>query len=130
MGITFPAWAVAAVLDQEVFATEEACDSLARHLHFIDRAGTDELPDGTRSEFYVFVHHLYRDAIYSRQPAARRALRHARIAERLRQMFAGREECVAREIALHYEAAGDRRRAAAALGAAEDDMQRETAEHR
>ena len=130
MGITFPAWAVAAALDQEVFAAEEACDSLARHLHFIERAGTDELPDGTRSEFYVFVHHLYRDAIYSRQPAARRALRHARVAERLREMFAGREECVAREIALHYEAAGDRRRAAAALRTAENDVQQETADHR
>lgn len=130
MGITFPAWAVAAALGQEVFATEEACDSLARHVHFIEHAGTDELPDGTRSEFYVFVHHLYRDAIYSRQPAARRALRHARIADRLRELFAGREECVAREIALHYEAAGDRRRAATALGGAEPSTQRETADHR
>ncbi|HKR26154.1 MAG TPA: hypothetical protein VJS11_01825, partial [Acidobacteriaceae bacterium] len=130
MGITFPAWAVAAALDQEVLATEEACDSLGRHLHFIEHAGTDELPDGTRSEFYVFVHHLYRDAIYTRQPAARRALRHARIADRLRDMFAGREECVAREIALHYEAAGDRRRAATALRGAEPGTQRATADHR
>lgn len=114
MGISFPVWAVAAALDEAVSAAEEACDRLARHVHFIEHAGTDELPDGTRSEFYVFVHHLYRDAIYRRQPAMRRALRHARIADRLREIFAGREECVAREIALHYEAAGDRKRAEAA----------------
>lgn len=114
MGISFPVWSVAAALDNDVPATEEACDQLARHVHFIEHAGTDELPDGTRSEFYVFVHHLYRDAIYNRQPATRRALRHARIADRLREIFAGREDCVAREIAHHYEAAGNHRRAATA----------------
>ncbi|HLJ76374.1 MAG TPA: AAA family ATPase [Acidobacteriaceae bacterium] len=128
MGISFPVWSVAAALDEDVSVTEEKCDGLARRVHFVEHAGTDELPDGSRSEFYVFVHHLYRDAIYTRQPATRRATRHARIADRLRAMFAGREECVARELARHYEAAGDRRRAAAALRHIERELPVDAAE--
>jgi hypothetical protein len=44
-----------------------------------------------------------------------RARRHIRIAERLGALFAGRTAIVAREMALHFEAAGDWRRALAAL---------------
>jgi predicted ATPase len=114
MGISFPVWSVAAALEKDSAAAEEACQSLARRLYFVEHAGTDELPDGTRSEFYVFAHELYREVLYRRQPATRRAQRHARIARRLAELFAGREDCVAREIAMHYEAAGDRARAQAA----------------
>lgn len=118
MSVAFPAWAVAAALEKDSVETEEACDGLARRLHFVVRAGQDELPDGTTSAFYVFAHGLYREVLYQRQPAARRARRHIRIAERLGEMFAGREAKVAREIAMHYEAAGDQERAARALQAA------------
>lgn len=105
MGISFPVWAVAAALEQDLWTTEEACAKLARDVYFIEHAGTDDLPDGTRSEFYVFVHDLYREELARRQPVARRAARHGRIAKRLSELFAGRESCVAREIAMHDEAA-------------------------
>jgi predicted ATPase len=118
MSVAFPAWAVAAALDMDPVETEEACNGLARRLHFVVRAGQDELPDGTTSAFYVFAHGLYREVLYQRQAAARRASRHIRIAERLGQLFAGREANVAREMAMHFEAAGDRERAARALQAA------------
>jgi predicted ATPase len=98
--------------------TEEACDGLARRLHFVVRAGQDELPDGTRSAFYVFAHGLFREVLYQRQSSARRARRHIRIAERLGELFAGREASVAREQALHYEAAGVSERAGSVLQAA------------
>ena len=94
------------------------CDELARGLYFVKRAGQDELPDGTRSAFYVFTHGLYREVLYQRQSATRRAKRHTRIAERLGVLFAGREQDVACEMAMHYEAAGDWKRAASALRAA------------
>ncbi len=113
--VVFPAWAVAAALAQEVSATEEGCDDLARRLHFVQRAGQDELPDGTRSAFYVFAHGLYREVLYQRQSVARRAKGHIRIAERLGAMFVGREANVAREMAMHYQSAGDWQRAATAL---------------
>jgi predicted ATPase len=115
MSFAFPAWAVAAALGKDSVETEEACDALARRLHFVVRVGQDELPDGTRSTFYVFAHGLYREILYLRQVAARRAYRHMRIANRLGELFAGREADVAREMAMHYEAAGEPERAATAL---------------
>ena len=117
-GIAFPSWAVAAALDEDDSVIEESCAAMARRLHFVERGGQDELPGGRRSEFLVFVHSLYREVLCRRQPAARRALSHRRIAERLSQIFAGSEWAVSREIALHYEAAGERERAAAVLQSA------------
>ena len=123
MSVAFPAWAVAAALGKDSIETEEECDALARQLHFVVRAGQDELPDGSTSAFYVFAHGLYREVLYLRQAAARRSRRHIRIAERLGELFAGREANVAREMATHYEAAGDLERAASALQAAAERAQ-------
>jgi predicted ATPase len=120
MEIAFPAWAVAAALDKDPVEAEEACDALARRLHFVVRAGEDELPDGSSSAFYVFAHGLYRKVLYQRQTTARRARRHIRIAERLGELFFGREAAVARERAMHYQAAGDNDRATRVLEAAAD----------
>lgn len=107
MGFAFPVWAVAAALSEEAAGIEEACAGLARRVHFVERGGQDELPDGTRSEFYVFVHGLYREVLYRRLAATRRAEWHARIADRLGELFRGREWAVARERAMHHEAAGE-----------------------
>jgi predicted ATPase len=111
----FPAWAIAAALAEDDSEIEEACDGLARRVYFLKRAGEDELPNGTHSAFYVFAHGLYREVLYERQAATRRAKRHVRIAERLEQLFSGHTGNVAREIAFHYEAAGDWQRAVSAL---------------
>jgi predicted ATPase len=118
MSFAFPAWAVAAALEKDPVETEEACDQLARRLHFVVRAGQDELPDGTKSAFYVFAHGLYREVLYQRQAASRRARRHIRIAERLGELFAGREASVASEMAMHFEAAGQLERASSVLESA------------
>jgi predicted ATPase len=115
VSVAFPAWAVAAALEADPAEMDEACDDLARRLYFVRRAGEDELPDGTRSAFYVFAHGLYREVLYQRQSASRRARRHTRVAERLAQLFAGREVNVAQEMAMHYEAAGNWQRAAGVL---------------
>jgi predicted ATPase len=112
MNVAFPAWAVAAAVEADAGEIEEMCDELARRLYFVRRAGEDELPDGTRSAFYVFAHGLYREVLYQRQSASRRARRHTRIAERLAELFVGREVNVAQEMAMHYEAAGNWQRAA------------------
>lgn len=116
--VAFPAWAVAAALEENAAETEEACDQLARRLYFVHRAGQDELPDGARSTFYSFAHELFRDVLYQRQAEARRAQRHIRIAERLGDLFVGREAFVAREMAMHFEAAGCWERASDSLRAA------------
>jgi predicted ATPase len=105
-GTIFPAWAAAAALERTIDEVEEAYATLVRRVRLLTIAGQDELPDGTRSAFYVFSHALYREALYARMPAARRAHWHLRVAERLRKMFAGNESSVAHEIAAHAEAAG------------------------
>lgn len=115
MGIAFSAWALAAALNEDQAGIEEACAGLARRVHFVECGGQDELPDGTRSEFYVFVHGLYREVLYRRVAATRRAEWHRRIAARLEMMFRGREWAVAREVAKHLEAAGEWAGAAGAL---------------
>lgn len=118
MSIAFPAWAVAAALGKDAAEVEEACERLARAVHFLQCAGHDELPDGSCSAFFAFTHGLYREALYQRQSGTQRARRHIRIAERLGELFAGREALVAREMALHYEAAGNRRLGVDALRSA------------
>lgn len=110
-GNIFPSWAAAAALDREFEEIEEAYAALVRRVRLLSIAGQDELPGGSRSTFYVFAHALYREVLYARLPAARRAQWHLRIADRLRSMFAGQEARVAHEIAAHT-AAGSRARTA------------------
>lgn len=105
--VAFPAWAVAAALEEEVAETEESLDALARRAPFLHRAGHDEMPGGATSAFYAFAHRMYREVLYQRQSAATRARRHTRVANRLGQLFAGREFRVAEEMAAHLEAAGN-----------------------
>jgi predicted ATPase/DNA-binding winged helix-turn-helix (wHTH) protein len=118
IGVVFPAWAAAAALNGDLEEIEDQYEKLTRRLHFLHPAGHDELPDGTRSAFYVFAHGLYREVLYKRQSSSRRARRHRRVAEKLLQLFAGREQDVASELARHFEAAGDWAQAADALMAA------------
>ena len=115
IGVIFPAWAAAAALDGELEEIEDQYEKLTRRLHFLHPAGHDELPDGTRSAFYVFAHGLYREVLRARQSPARRAKRHLRVAEKLEKLFAGREMDVSSELAMHFEAAAEWARAAHAL---------------
>jgi predicted ATPase len=108
-GSIFPSWSAAAALGRNMDAVEEAYATLARRVTLLTIAGQDELPDGSNSTFYVFAHALYREVLYARMPASRRALWHRRVADRLRVMFAGNEASVAHEIAAHAEAASGAR---------------------
>lgn len=103
-GAIFPAWAAAAALERERDAMEEEYASLARRVRLLSVAGHDELPDGSRSTFYVFAHTLYREALYERIPVSRRGRWHRRVADELRALFAGRESRVAHEIEAHTQA--------------------------
>lgn len=129
VGAIFPAWAAAAALKEDVLDVEDGYASLARRTRLLNAAGQDELPDGTRSSFYVFAHGLFREALYSRQPAARRAERHRRVAERLKSLFAGSEASIALELAQHYEAAGSWKEAIEALRLAADVAATRDADH-
>lgn len=117
MDIAFPIWAAASALGEDAEIVERVCDELERRTGLVRRAGHDDLPDGTRSDFYAFAHEFYREVLYDRQTATRRARGHIRIAERLKALFAGREGIVAREVALHFEAAGSWQRTICTLRA-------------
>ena len=124
IGVVFPAWAAAAALAGDLEDIEEQYEKLARRMHFLHAAGHDELPDGTRSAFYVFAHGLYREVLRGRQSPARRARRHLRVAEKLEKLFAGRESDVSHELAMHFEGAAEWVRAAQALCTAAENAQR------
>jgi predicted ATPase len=124
IGVIFPAWAAAAALAGDLEEIEAQYEKLTRRIHFLHPAGHDELPDGTQSAFYVFAHGLYREVLRGRQSPARRARRHLRVAEKLENLFAGREADVSRELAIHFEAAAEWERAARALCAAAENAQR------
>jgi predicted ATPase/DNA-binding winged helix-turn-helix (wHTH) protein len=115
IGVIFPAWAAAAALDGDLEDIEDQYEKLTRRLHFLHPAGHDELPDGTQSAFYVFAHGLYREVLRARQSPARRAKRHLRVAEKLENLFTGREMDISSELAMHFEAAAEWARAAQAL---------------
>lgn len=117
MNIAFPVWAVAAALKEDPEHIEELCNDLERRTGLVRRAGHDDLPDGTRCDFYSFAHEFYREVVYQRQTTGRRATGHIRIAEQLGALFSGREADVAREIAMQYESAGNWQRAVHALRA-------------
>jgi predicted ATPase/DNA-binding winged helix-turn-helix (wHTH) protein len=124
IGVVFPAWAAAAALAGDLEEIEEQYEKLTRKMHFLHAAGHDELPDGTRSAFYVFAHGLYREVLRGRQSPSRRARRHLRVAEKLEKLFAGRESDVSHELAMHFEGAAEWVRAAQALCSAAENARR------
>jgi DNA-binding winged helix-turn-helix (wHTH) protein/predicted ATPase len=117
-GLEFSAASIAAALEQDAVATEEACLSLARRGQFIRSTGALEWPDGTVATRCEFIHELYRHTTYERIGAARRAQLHRRIGERQEAAHGNRARHVAVELALHFHRGGDRKKARFYWGAA------------
>jgi DNA-binding winged helix-turn-helix (wHTH) protein/predicted ATPase len=107
----FATAAVAAALESEADAVEADCARLARQGVFIVKSGSATWPDATAAEFYTFRHDLYRELLYDRLPATRRALAHARVGRRLEAAWVGRLEAVAAELAEHFDRANESARA-------------------
>ena len=99
----FATAAVAAALDIHGEQVETTCARLARQGVFLVKSGSTAWPDGTRAELYCFRHDLYRELLYDRLPATRRALSHARVGRRLEVAWTGRLNAIASELAEHFE---------------------------
>jgi DNA-binding winged helix-turn-helix (wHTH) protein/predicted ATPase len=99
----FATAAVAAALEIDVDQVEITCARLARQGVFVIKSGSSTWPDGTRAELYSFRHDLYRELLYDRLPATRRALCHARVGRRLEAAWASRPDATAAELAEHFE---------------------------
>jgi len=110
-GATFSADVIAAAADLFIEAAEDTCDNLARHGRLIRATGFQQFPNGTVSSRYEFVHALYRDVLYERLGAARRARLHLRIGERLEALLSGNVSAVASKLAYHFEQGSDWERA-------------------
>ena len=110
--------AAAANVDEDSF--EDSCESLTRRHQIVRSADPQEFPDGTISRRYEFVHALYRDVLYRRQPPGRRAKTHLHVGERLEALYAQRPGEVAPELAQHFEQGGDWLRAIKYLQLAAD----------
>lgn len=110
-GIAFATAAAASALDQEVEEIENTLAGLARLENFVRPAGMVELPDGTRSSTYEFVHSFYRQCFYTRLGYTRRANLHKKIGEYLERSYQGELKKVASQIGHHFENCGEWERA-------------------
>jgi DNA-binding winged helix-turn-helix (wHTH) protein/tetratricopeptide (TPR) repeat protein len=110
-GLDFSAAAVAAGAGRPSDEVERVCHDLARQYPFLHAAGVEEWPDGTVASRFRFAHALYREALYERLPAGRRAELHRRIGERLARGYGDRADDIATQLALHFERGRDAARA-------------------
>lgn len=110
-GFQFCPAAIAHALDRLSSDVEADAAALANDGRFFVAAGAEEWPDGTVCESYRFRHSVYREALYDRVPAGRRARLHLQIGSRLEQGYRGHEEAIAAELAMHFREARDAPRA-------------------
>jgi predicted ATPase len=90
---------------------EERLETLEHIYGFVRRSREQELPDGTLSVRYRFVHVLYQNALYGGLTPTRRVSLSARAAQALLDHYRERSGEIAADLAALFEAARDTRRA-------------------
>ena len=99
------------VLDRAPADIEEQLDRL-EHVHALIRSvGEKEVPDGTLTPAYRFVHVLYQDALYGQLRTTRRASLSADVARALLALYGEKSSSIAAQLALLFEVARDPSRA-------------------
>jgi predicted ATPase/DNA-binding winged helix-turn-helix (wHTH) protein len=129
VGMDCSAVAISAGLDEDIVRIEEICDGLARKHHFLWPAYLAELPDGTITPRYRFIHALYLDVLYKRVALTRRRLIHGRIGKRGESLYGNRVGEIAAELAVHFEQSHDYVRAVKYLLMAAENATRRSADH-
>lgn len=110
-GLSFPAQAVAAAVEEPIERVEDVCEGLVRSHRLLRADGSATWPDQSVGVAYMFTHAVYQRALYDRVPAARRRRLHQRIGERLEVGWGARASEVAPELAVHFERGRDAVRA-------------------
>ena len=110
--------ATAANIEVEKF--ESLCEGLSRRHRMVRAADIVEFPGGTVSERYEFVHPMFREVLYQRQSAGRRAKLHRLIGEQLEALYTPNIDEAASELAHHSEQGRDWLRAIKYLQLAAD----------
>ena len=110
-GYEFDAAVVAKALALEAADVEERLEGLERMHAFVRRLQERELPDGTLTLRYRFVHVLYQNALYALLTPARMGSLSTAVAEALLGYHGEQSAAVASELALLFEAGRDFARA-------------------
>ncbi len=105
-GAEFSSQCVAAALERDLADVDERCTRLARQGRFLRDDGVATWSDGTIAGAFGFVHIMYREVLYGRLPAVRRALWHRRIGARLLDGGVSGSDAAAR-LAFHFERGGE-----------------------
>jgi predicted ATPase len=103
VGAEFAAGSVGHALELPADEIDSICEGLAGGRRLLEYAGTQNWPDGSIQSRYAFRHALFQHAALARTTAATVRTRHRKIAEHLEAGYAGHEEEVAGELAVHFE---------------------------
>jgi DNA-binding winged helix-turn-helix (wHTH) protein/tetratricopeptide (TPR) repeat protein len=106
-GASFSASLLSGAAETEARDLEDLYEELSRRHHIVKWVATQSFPHGGAAERYEFVHALYRQVLYDRQPQGRRARLHRLIGERVATLHARDIEEVAPELAYHFEQAAE-----------------------
>ncbi|HSP96517.1 MAG TPA: AAA family ATPase [Candidatus Dormibacteraeota bacterium] len=125
LGNEFSVPSVAVGLDADLAAVEARCEALARQGHLLAASRLFVRPDGRTVALYHFTHNLYPHALIERVTPGGRLRLHQRLAEWLERTWGEHAAVIAGPLALHFEEAGDHRRAIQHLQrAADTDVRR------
>ena len=106
-GMSFAPAICAATIGVDSLAFDDCCAALAERGQVLRLDAMMDLPNGDIVQRYAFVHALYREVLYQRQPPARRVILHRRRAERLEEVFRGALDDVTAELAHQFEKGAD-----------------------
>ena len=106
-GEVFCAGVLGAALEDDTDALDEACRRLSASGRLIRHFDVCELPDGSHTDRYTFIHVLYRDALSQSLSSRRRARLHQRAGAHKARVYAGSTHLIAGELVTHFERAGN-----------------------
>ena len=104
-GLEFHAAVVAGALEMDEAEIEESLERLDQVHSFVRRVGEEEMPDGSLTLRYRFVHALYQNALYETLTPTRRTQLSGVVANALLRRHSTDLSAVAGELALLFEVA-------------------------
>ena len=104
-GVEFHAAVVADAMDADEVDIEETLERLQQVHAFVRKVGEEELPDGSLTLRYGFVHALYQNSLYEALTPARRAKMSSAVATSLARHYQDDTTPVAGELGMLYESA-------------------------
>ncbi|MBL8331424.1 MAG: AAA family ATPase [Rubrivivax sp.] len=102
VGMQVPVQLLAAVLQRDPVAVEQACSALARQGEFVRAGLPAQWPDGSRGGLLQFTHDIYRRALYEGLSPGLRQVLYRRLAERLEAGWGDQVARVAGQLASAY----------------------------